>query len=212
MAAQYSPQGHGNSPKRTIADYSLNSILGTGGDIATGRRKKWRDTTLIATNTKNKQMSKKRTYPSALVDRWPDHFPTGKTHHPACLVSRRRPPTAAKTSKGERREKPGRTVTIISLFAGKLSRYKRNASRIIRLILFRSTALPVFFVTLIPNRLNSKVLGVKIRENPFPCNRFPKLYTRLNSTFFLNRQTLGSLNRSVAIKRTTVFFLLPGDA
>lgn len=138
-----------------------------------------------------------------------DYFAMGTTHYPVCPACRIKSTTADTTSEGERNENPGRTVTTISLSAGKSFLCKRKASRIIRLIRFRSTALPVFLRTLIPNRFRPAVLGAKIKEKPCPCNRFPCLYTLLNSWFFRNRQLLGSRNCPIAVKQTAVYDLLP---
>ncbi len=52
VTSKYPPQGHYYSPDRTVTPNSLHGILGTGRCITTGRRKEWRNTELIATNTK----------------------------------------------------------------------------------------------------------------------------------------------------------------
>lgn len=195
-----------------MAGNGLHGILGTGWSISAGGREKGRNEVLISSNKQKKQAGEQRAHPSGLSDSRHHPFLTVNAHQPLCPNFCIRPVTAARMSAGERKEKPGRTARTISLFTGKLSRCSLKASRIIRLILFRSTALPVFFCTLIPNRLCSIVLAAKIRENPFPCSLLPWRYTRLNSPFFLNRHVLGSLNRSITIRRTTASVLWRGDA
>lgn len=173
MTTQYSPDGKQRTAKRTISGNGLNGILRTRWSIPTCRRKKGRNTILISSNKENKKTNEEHTYPLPLTAEHWICFPAGEAHQSTCPCLCTSVDTAARTSTGDRRENPGRTVKTTSLLCGKCSRCSRKASRMIRFILFRPTALPVFFCTLIPNRLYPFVFSVKIRENPFPCTRFP---------------------------------------
>lgn len=106
-------------------------------------------------------------------------------------------------SRGDEMLKSGRTAKTISAPDGYPRRRRRKDSRIIRLMRFLLTAPRIFRLTLIPIRLTSRSFTRQISVNPWPCKRFPWLYTFSNSQPLRSWESLGNERSSKKQSRQT---------